>query len=110
MISEVKVWPLSRNHAKIKANGSFVVSNAFKVKCTVMQGEKGLFVSLPGKRGQTQGEDGKFPWYPDVQCITKDAQAEMSKAVLDKYNEVVNGEVPSQGEASGPTNQDHIPF
>jgi len=112
VITEVKVWPLKNAHPKIKANAAFVVNNAFKIKCTVFNGPKGLFVGLPGRYGdKVNPETNKKPWYSDVDCITEDARSEMTKAVIEEYNKVAGNAPSSQGEAAGPSDQtDGVPW
>lgn len=112
-VSEVKVWPLKNSENKVKANGSFVVNDALKVKFTLFTGPKGLFVGLPGKYGKDK--EGKKTWYPDVQLINEDAQKVINGAVISAYNKQTgNTSSLSQGKAAGPTNQteddDELPF
>ena len=111
-ITDVKVWPNKNNHKTIKANAQFVVDGGIKIKCTIFEGQKGPFIGLPGRYGDKPGEDGKKPWYSDVDCISKEAREELNAAVINKYNEVTGSQPSNQGEASGPTSQDdrQIPF
>ena len=110
MISDVKVWPLKRNNAKVKANASFTIDNKFRIRCTIFQGQKGLYVGLPGKYGDKIDEEtGKKVWYEDVTCINREARQELTQKVIDKFNEET-GNVMSQGSAPGPENQDNIPW
>lgn len=111
-ITDIQVWPLKKEHPSIKANGSFVVNEAFKVKYTLFKGPKGLFVGLPGRRGDKIDEETKkFPWYPDVTVIDEDVRKQMNTAILSAYNEKTGNTSLNQGEAPGATNQgDNIPF
>lgn len=107
MITEVKVYPLKKDHEKIKANGTVVIDGKYKVRVTVRSGDKGLWVGLPGRFDDKKKDDqGRPVWYSDFQTITKEAQKELSEAVLDAYSKEVSGTPTSQGEAAGPTNQD----
>ena len=47
----------------------------------VIQGQKGLFVSLP----QEQGKDKR--WYNIVQCLSKELQNEIEDKVISAYRE-----------------------
>jgi DNA-binding cell septation regulator SpoVG len=125
MISDIKVWPLKTAHKSIKANVQFVVNNAWKVKGTLMVGEKGMFVGLPGKFAQefdkTQNKyvdkidptTKKKIWYPDVSCIDHEAQRQLNEAVIQAYNKQTGNAPSDQGTAPGPTDQtkpNNIPF
>ena len=116
MISDIKVWPLKKAHDKIKANVQFVVNNAWKIKGTLLVGEKGMFVGLPGKYADKVDEKtGKKIWYPDVACIDHEAQRQLNEAIIQAYNKQVGNTVSDQGAAPGPTDQtkperSNIPF
>jgi len=107
-ISSVKVWPLKKDHPKIKANCRIVIDEKFSISASVRQGEKGLWVALPGHYGE---KDGKQTWFDDVACVSKEARQELTQTVINAYNEEVgNGPAP-QGEADGPSDQkQNIPF
>jgi DNA-binding cell septation regulator SpoVG len=101
--SEIKVWPLKKDNPKVKANGSFVIDEAIKVKFTLFNGPKGLFVGLPGKSGLDK--EGKKVWYPDVSIISVEVQKQVNDAVLKEYNKRIGNTTLSQGKAAGPVNQ-----
>lgn len=109
-ISNIRVWPLKKPHAKIAANGDFIVDGGFKVKFTLFKSAKGMFVGLPGRYGDTPGEDGKKPWYADVSFVDDNVRNELTERVVAEYNKATGGETMNQGEAPGPTNQSNIPF
>ena len=111
-ISEVKVYPLKKEHPKIKANGTLLIDDAWKIKFAVFNGPKGLFVGWPGRYGDKVDEEtGKKPWYADVQIIDPEVHKQVGDAVLKVYNEQIGNTSLNQGEAAGPTNQDdNIPF
>lgn len=113
LISDVQVFPLKKLHPKIKANGTLVVGGAFKVKFTIFNGPKGLFVSFPGEQGQKINEKtGKKEWYPYVSVIDKNINTEMQKIVMTAYNSKT-GNTLDQGEAVGASSQvddNEIPF
>ena len=123
MISDVKVWLLKKANDKIKANVQFVVDNAWKMKGTLMNGTKGLFVGLPGKWAQElkdgkmvdklDPKTGKKIWYPDISCIDHEAQRQLNEVVIQEYNKQVGNGPSDQGTAPGPTDQtkrSNIPF
>ena len=116
-ISEIKVWPLKKDHPKIKANVQFVVDNTWKIKGTLMAGEKGLFVGLPGKYGeQVDPKTGKKPWWPDISCVNKEAQQQLNEEVVKAYNKITGNRPSNQDtqdsspEDQTPTQRSNIPF
>ena len=57
-----------------------IVGGSFLVKgVRVVEGKKGLFVSMP----QERGKDGA--WYDTVVPLTKEARAQVSQVVLNAY-------------------------
>jgi DNA-binding cell septation regulator SpoVG len=108
-ISSVKIWPLKKDHPKIKANCRIVIDEKFSISAAIRQGEKGLYVSLPGHYGERNGER---EWFDDVACVSKEARKELTETVLKAYNEEIGNGPTNQGEAPGPTAQtkQQIPF
>lgn len=113
LFSNVQVFPLKKSHPTIKANGTVVISDAVKVKFTLWNGPKGLFVGFPGEKGQKINEKtGKQEFYPYISVIDDSARKELQKAVIAAYN-TKTGNKMSQGEAAGPSSQveeEEIPF
>lgn len=108
LISDVKVWPLQNPVGSFLANASFTVSEAFVIKCTVRQGEKGLWVAMPSQASKKTDENGKAVYYDQAFPISKDARAEMTKKVVNAYNEKING---SDNQESAPKKKgDGVPF
>ena len=63
-----------------KAFCDVAVGEAFLIKgIKVVEGKKGLFVSMP----REQGKDGN--WYDTVIPLTKEARARVSEAVFNAY-------------------------
>ena len=112
MITEVKIWPLKKEHPRIKANASFVLGEAFRIKCTIFKGDKGLWVGLPGRYVDDKENPGQKKWFNDVDCISKEARKQLNDAVLNKYNEEIGGTPTPQGSAEGPSDQtkQNVPF
>jgi len=107
VITEVKVYPLKKDHPKIKANGTIVIDDKYKVRVTIRASDKGLWVGLPGRYDENKKDDqGRPVWYNDFQAITKDAHKEIADIVLDAYGKETAGTPAPQGDAEGPTNQD----
>ena len=68
----------------VKAFCDVTVGNSFLIKgVRVVEGKKGLFVSMP----RQQGKDEK--WYDSVVPLTKATRAELGRIVLAAYREQV---------------------
>ena len=110
MITEVKIYPLKKDNAKIKANGTVVFDHKYKVRVTVRNGDKGLWLGLPGRFDENKKDDkGRAVWYSDFQTITKEAYKELHDTVMKAYSDEIGGQPVDQGAADGPTNQDATP-
>lgn len=120
VITDVNVFlPNEKAPKAIKANGTFTVSGAFKVKFTLWEGARGMWVQLPAQKSEkVNPETGKSDYYPYVSAISKEVEAELNKAVLDAYAKKTGKKVTnelSQGQAAGPASQvdpytDNVPF
>lgn len=108
-ITEVKVWPLKKDHPKIKANGSMVIDDVWRMRFTVVNGPTGLFVGFPGKYGEkVDSETGKKPWYSDVYCLDDGVRKEINTEILAAYNKEIGN--TDQGAPPDPVDKDQIPF
>lgn len=80
---DVRIYPVKTDGA-LKANASVNINGFFAVsKIRIMEGSKGLFISMP----QYKGQNGE---YKDI-CFpcTKEAKAEFDKAVLSAYEQTM---------------------
>ncbi len=66
--------------SKLKAFVDVSISGIVVKGFSVVNGSKGLFVSMP----RHQGKDGK--WYNTVYPATKELKQELSEVVLEAYN------------------------
>ena len=79
----VRVHRLPQNGA-LKAFVDLSVNDQFLIKgLRIVQGQKGMFVSLP----QEQGKDKR--WYNIIHCLTKELRTEISDKVMTAYREEV---------------------
>ena len=70
------------NNGPLKAFVDMSINDLLIVKgLRVVQGQKGLFVSLP----QEQGKDKR--WYNIVHCLSKDLEGEINEKVIGAYSE-----------------------
>ena len=105
VISDIKVWKLDTPKNGIVANCVFTVGGMFVVKAAIRNGQNGLFVSLPGRWGEKNGEK---TWYNDVRTVGRPATDAMNAAILAVYNGDTT--VPSQVNDTTPAAEDDIPF
>ncbi|MCX5716325.1 MAG: SpoVG family protein [Candidatus Omnitrophica bacterium] len=69
------------NGGQLKGFADIIIGGLFAVKgFRIVDGKKGLFISMPSE----MGKDGT--WYNTFKPITKEAQAELNKTVIDAYN------------------------
>jgi len=82
-ITEVRINKFENNNTKgfatITLDDAIVVTGL-----TIIQGKKGLFVSMPN----TKGKDGKY--YDSVYPLSKSGRDYINNTVLDAYNKTVN--------------------
>ena len=77
-ISVSRIYKLDTD-SKLKAFADVSFSGIVVKGFSVVNGEKGLFVSMP----RHQGKDGK--WYNIVNPLTKELKQQLSEAVLEAY-------------------------
>ena len=77
-ISVSRIYKLDTD-SKLKAFADVSFSGVVIKGFSVVNGEKGLFVSMP----RHQGKDGK--WYNTVYPSTKELKEQLSEAVLEAY-------------------------
>ena len=66
----------------LKAFVDIVVNNVLLIKgVRVMDGKKGLFVSMP----REQSKDQK--WYDTIRCLTQEVRDQITEVVLSAYKE-----------------------
>lgn len=109
MFTNFKIWPAKDTKGAIRARGRVTVSDAVNINFSIMQGQNGLFVSLPSHKGKDK--DGKDKWYPDVFIEDKAVFQDLTTKAVAAYEAA--GSSLNQGEAPGPTSQDtgdNIPF
>jgi len=78
LISVSRIYKLDTD-SKLKAFADVTLSGVVIKGFSVVNGEKGLFVSMP----RHQGKDGK--WYNTVYPSTKELKEQLSQAVLEAY-------------------------
>lgn len=86
IITEVRVFP-KENLGKTLGFANITLMDKFVVKnLRIVKGDKGIFIGMPSnKRKNGEYIDLFFP-------ITQEARDMITGAILDKYNEVMEGE------------------
>jgi stage V sporulation protein G len=80
---EIKVLKVHRmdGENRIKAFVDISINDALLIKSLrVVQGKKGLFVSMPTEQGKNE------KWYERVRCLNKDIREEIANIVLAAYS------------------------
>ena len=64
----------------VKAFCDLVIGDRFLVKgLRIMEGKKGMFVSMPRQRGKNQ------QWYDSVEALTTDVKQRVERLVMEAY-------------------------
>ena len=81
-ITEVRIYPVNSTKSNLAAFAAVTLDDEIVVTgVKVLEGKKGLFVSMPASKGQDdEYHDIVFP-------ITKEAREELQDAVLQAYDE-----------------------
>jgi len=82
-ITEVRIYKME-NSGNLRAYATVTLDNAYAVHgLKILEGEKGLWVSMPATRSKKTGEF-KDVFHP----ISQEAREGLVKAVLEKYQEI----------------------
>ncbi len=87
-VTQVRVFPVE-NQDRLKAYATIVFDSCFIVRdLRIIQGNKGLFVAMPSKKGR----DGR---YSDIaHPLNQQTRDMIEAAVLQAFQEQVKGEKP----------------
>ena len=78
-VKVVKIHRLARD-SRIKAFVDLGINDALLIKgVRVVQGKKGLFVSMPVEQGKNER------WYERVRCLNQDIRSLIAEKVLEAY-------------------------
>lgn len=112
VFSNIKVFPMKTKHPTILANGSVVVGGVVEVRFTVMKGTKGVFASLPARKGTKPDDTGKIPWYPEVKILSDELHKEFQDLVRAELKNRLGGgtgttQVTKNAKTSGEEDQSY---
>ena len=86
-ITDVRIRPVEKVDAKIKAVASITIDGEFVVHdIKVIESDKGLFIAMPSKK------DGNGEFKDVAHPIKTDTRRSIQEAIIAKYKEVV-GEI-----------------
>lgn len=111
LFTNIKLFPLKKEHPSILANGSVLVKGTVQVNFTVKKGKNGVFASLPGHMGKAKAEDGTVTdkWYNDVFLPDENVRIEFQKFVISAYDSSKGGQSAAGEQNQAPVN-DGVPF
>jgi hypothetical protein len=102
VFSNMDITPLAKPMGTLIANGSVDMGNMVKIRFTVIKGPKGVFASLPARKGTKPDAQGKIPWYPEVKIINDELynefQSLVKKELAKKLSEGKSGNSKKAGE------------
>ena len=99
-VSEVRIIPVKSGNGSTKAYASINLDGVFAVNdIRVVEGNKGLFISLPNRKGKDK--DGNEKYYDIAFPTTAELRKEISDAVIAKYNETSQSQSQPQSNADG---------
>lgn len=101
-VSQVNIWPVESS--KLKANGSFVVNDAMRVKFVIGEKDGNLYVGYPGDYYVDKKTNQK-KWGSKVDFVDKDTKTNVDKTLLAAYNSKVSGDSTDQGPIADPEPQ-----
>jgi hypothetical protein len=91
--TDIKVFP--RSHAVIKAGGSFLFADAFRINFTLIKNSQdgSLWVGLPSHTYEKANDAGvnETKRVLDVFCTNDAVKTEMTKILLDEYKKATSG-------------------
>lgn len=79
MIEVARIYRMD-NGSPLKAYADVIIGQVLVKGIRIMEGEKGLFVTMP----KAQGKDGK--WYPTAALVDKSMHSTLQRIVLEAYN------------------------
>jgi DNA-binding cell septation regulator SpoVG len=105
LISDVEVR-LVNSTGNLKASGKFVLAGAVEIKFTLVDAGKGLFVSLPRRSYE---RDGQTKWVNEVFITDKSLLQDLTEQAVASYNNLISRpDSPSTSEGASAKNR--VPF
>lgn len=98
-VTDIKVWPYSKEGSSFLGNGSLTFDNTFFVKFTLNASPRdgSPYISFPSRKGKAK--DGSDKWFPEMGFIINEevedpseryaAKNEVEKQVIVAYNKAL---------------------
>ena len=104
-VSEVKLrlWENKNNGTGAVAHGQFTLFEAVRIDCSVINGRKGTFVSLP-RKSYKKADETKYRYTTYIE--DESLREEVQDVILSEYNRLVD----ETGNSSDNNNQDNYPY
>lgn len=95
-ITDVRTWATREARGKIIGTASITFDGKLVVRdLKILEGKDGLWIGFPSRKNP---EGAKRPYTDIVFCLDKDFRAEISAAVLAKFEESGGALGPQEGE------------
>lgn len=83
----VRMHPLDKEGSNVKAVGQIYIEDSFIINnINVIEGKKGLFVTMPSYKTKKVDEEGKAVYQDICYPVTKDFRDKLFASILDGYN------------------------
>jgi len=95
LVGAIKVFKNNGNNATFVGRGEVVIAEAVTVKFTVVNGKKGLFVSLPSRSYKDKEGNTK---YENQIVVSEDLYKELQTAIIKEFNSLESKPEPTQND------------
>lgn len=107
LITDVRVYPLSKPAGSLLANASITVAGAFAIKVKVVSTKRGTMISMPSQKYE---KDGETQWADQAFPVTKEAREEMIEKVMAEYEKQTGGNKQAGSESKPSKSKGGVPF
>jgi len=95
-ITDVRTWAAREKRGKIVGTASVTFDGKLVVRdLKILEGDEGLWVGFPSRKNK---EGSERPYTDIVFCLDRDFRAEISAAVLEKFEKSGGALGPEEGE------------
>lgn len=85
VFSDWKIFVLKTKVGNLVANGKVTISQTVQISFTVVEGSNGVFASLPSRKSEKVGDNGKPIYYPDVKILDPETFAAFQAQAKEEY-------------------------
>lgn len=105
----VRVTPFEREDSNLRGFASVVFGGCFAVSSiSILQGKKGLFVSMPSYQTKNKDENGKLQYRDICYPVTKECREEVYGAIMEAYQREI-AKQQTEGKGSRGREQAKVP-